>query len=119
MLTTTLCWIATLYVLVMAVTFGHLYRQYGKLRPRHYAFVLAAPLWWIASKGVKGTLDAMDSTILGHPILWGVGLVAVGHYLARSGQCSSLSTCSITGIKAAFISLPPVAFVYWGSVFAG
>lgn len=111
-------WSVAIYCVVGLVTFGHLYRSLGRLKPKHYLYVAAAPAYWIVTKGVKGTLEQIVQSVF-HPVddvvFWGLSLLAVGHYLAHSwASVSGFSEVVLTLITAAMIFLPPGALVYWG-----
>jgi hypothetical protein len=109
-------WGVGLYIFVMLITLGHFYRRSEKLGLREVLAILAAPVWWIVAKGVTETLRTMGEVVYENHILWAVGFIAVGHYLASTAKCSTALTCTILGAKAVFLSLPPVALVYWGYV---
>lgn len=112
---TLIFWAVGLYLFIMLITAGHFYRC-GEIGRREALAILGAPFWWIIAKGVRGTLRTMGRVVYDNHILWAVGFIAVGHFLALAQRCSTLSSCSVQGIEAAFLSLPPVAFVYWGYV---
>ena len=109
-------WIIGLYLFVMLITLGHFYRC-GKLGPREWLSVLGAPLWWLLSRGVNGTLRTMGRAVYENHLLWAIGFIAVGHFLATTSRCSTVMECSALAAKATLLSLPPVAFVYWGYIF--
>jgi hypothetical protein len=113
--------VVIVYVAGALLTFGKFYRDYkGALRPRHVAYAAAWPVWWLASVGLGGTLDAIGEATWGTEYRWlvsfSIGVFTAGYYLSENWSTCSGGACAGVLMKATALLITPVNLIYWGLV---